>query len=481
MLNKKTLVFKFKVDNNFYIYDVNTNLILRVSKNIYNNEKYVTKLHEEYRKRYGLFEENSFIQFCIGSNRGEQKNIIKDLCENKVQKLILVISEDCNLRCRYCVYSGNFFFRRTHRKNKMGENVAIRAIDFFISHSINSEYRSITFYGGEPFLNFELIKKCVEYVRKKNIMNIRFSIISNGTLLNPSIMKFLVENDITLTISLDGPKEIHDKERVFKNGRGSFNKIFSNLRKFYNFYPEYFKKKITFNCTLTGKESLKKIYKFFVELPIEFLKVDIHLVGTQDSKLNKKYKFKNSFIEEWKELKKLYLNYLIMKKPPDSKEMIFLRSLYEKPLRRIHLRESLILKNKKSLYPHGTCIPGAFEIFVTPDGTIYPCEKMDTEFVSIGNIFKGFDYKKIIKIVEEFEDMLNELCQTCWMKRICSACLATAHIGKNLSIERQKQWCDSIRKTFEEAIKDYVYLIEKDKKILDYYFFIKKQEVFKNE
>ncbi len=454
-------------------------MIIRVSKNIYEDNSFDSYIYQEYRKKYKLFESNNSVSFCIEADVKKQRELIKNSCERKIEKLILVVSEDCNLRCKYCVYSGNFFYRRTHRKNKMDEKTAFRTIDFFISHSIESPYRSITFYGGEPLLNFGLIRNVVEYVKRKDINNVRFCIVSNGTLLTPSIAKFLYENDILLTISLDGPREIHDKERVFKNGKGSFNKIIKNLEFFYNAYPEYFKKNITFNCTLTGKENLKKIYKFFTCLPFEFLKVDVHFVGTQDSNLENEYVPDSSFKEEWKKLRKLFLNYLLMKKSLDSKEMKFLMSLFGNPLRRIHLRENSILSKKRNVYPHGICIPGAFEIFVTPDGLIYPCEKMDTEFESIGDIYNGFNFEKIFKIVEEFEEILERLCQNCWLKRMCPVCFANAHIGKNLSERRLREGCSHIRKIYEEAIKDYVYLIEKDKKILDYYF-IPKQEANKN-
>lgn len=110
----------------------------------------------------------------------------------------------------------------------MDWNTAKKSLDFLLEHSIDNEIVNIGFYGGEPMIEFDLIKKCIEYAKEIfKGKDIQFSITTNGTLINKKIIRYFVKNKVNLTISLDGPKEVHDKNRRFCNGSGTFDKIIS--------------------------------------------------------------------------------------------------------------------------------------------------------------------------------------------------------------------------------------------------------------
>ena len=152
-----------------------------------------------------------------------------------LETLYLIVTDSCNLRCRYCFINGNM--PEGYRPSMMSFEVAKEAIDmFFRNLSLNPpEYaglkKTIFFYGGEPFLNFPLIKRSVEYIEsayKEEVValgpKLRLAIVSNGTMITEEIAKFIgAHNNIDIAVSIDGPKKIHDTERVCVGGCGSFD------------------------------------------------------------------------------------------------------------------------------------------------------------------------------------------------------------------------------------------------------------------
>ena len=148
----------------------------------------------------------------------------------------------------------------------MSFDIAKRAIDFYLERSKKTNELCLSFYGGEPLLEFELIKKCVRYIMdKRGEKVVRFPITTNGTLLTDEVIRFLVQYDVDLMISLDGDKESHDANRLFKTGKGSFDVILSNLRKLKEYNPIYYAEKVSFNCVISSTSNMENIYKFYSE------------------------------------------------------------------------------------------------------------------------------------------------------------------------------------------------------------------------
>ena len=125
----------------------------------------------------------------------------------------------------------------------MSWDTAKKAIDFFLKRNIELPEIIIGFYGGEPLLEFDLIKKCVEYVESiVEGKKVFFNITTNGTLLTDEVVDFFVEKDFKLSISLDGSQKEHDVNRKFRDGSGSFNTIINNIKRIKTRYPQYNKK-----------------------------------------------------------------------------------------------------------------------------------------------------------------------------------------------------------------------------------------------
>ena len=138
---------------------------------------------------------------------------------------------------------------------------AKQAIDFYFHHSIDSPTRNIGFYGGEPLLKFDLIRRIVEYAEAYSKgKQLSFNITTNGSLLSGNIVRYFSEHHIKTLISLDGIKKVQDKNRVFSSGTGTFDVIATRLEEIRKDYPEYYHT-ISFNSVLTPGNDIDAVMK----------------------------------------------------------------------------------------------------------------------------------------------------------------------------------------------------------------------------
>ena len=153
----------------------------------------------------------------------EKKSVIKALC--------LHIAHDCNLRCRYCFAHGGEYMGK---REIMSPEVGKKAIDFVIKESGARRNIEIDYFGGEPLMNFETVKEITEYAKaegEKHGKNFRFTITTNGILLDDKKMEYINENMGNIVLSIDGRKEVHDKVRVRVDGSGSYDSIVNKFIK----------------------------------------------------------------------------------------------------------------------------------------------------------------------------------------------------------------------------------------------------------
>lgn len=222
----------------------------------------------------------------------------KNLLPVGIESLYLMLTDRCNLNCSYCFINNNM--PTNYQYKNMDWKVAKEAIDMFffnlIKNSVDydNSIKTIFFYGGEPFLNFKLIKKSVEYIESyycKEIDNMgdyfRFSTITNGTFINKDIAKFLSQHkNIAIGVSLDGEKSIHDKKRVYKNGMGSFDKAIEGCL----LLKEEGCENISISCTIDDHniEELNLLLNLHKEHG--FLAINLNpLLDTAKAKISSKY------------------------------------------------------------------------------------------------------------------------------------------------------------------------------------------------
>lgn len=245
---KKPFIKLFKTPNSYYCLDANKSRMLELQEDSF---KYLSQVLGEMKIEQNV--PNEIIQLKYMGYLSEESNVknvrhyvtdyLKNYLDRRLLKLTLQVTQNCNFRCKYCVYSEEHNKgQRTHSLKNMSWDTAKRAVDFLWQHSVDSGQVNIGFYGGEPLLQMDLIQQVIAYAEDLFAgKKITFNITTNGTLLNEDYVKYFEEHHVMLMISLDGDKEINDKNRVFQNGTGTYDTVMQKIEMVRKISPEYAK------------------------------------------------------------------------------------------------------------------------------------------------------------------------------------------------------------------------------------------------
>lgn len=294
----------------------------------------------------------------------------------------------------------------------------------------------VIFFGGEPLLNKKGIKYAVEYVRellKKHNIRSHFSITSNATLLDEDFAEFLVENKIPITISIDGGRDIQNKNRPLASGANSFGIVNKNVQQLMKI-----RKNLTARVTLVHEDvgHLVDIVKDLWEMG--FGQVQYDLVSTEDPQL----KITEEDLVTIEEQVKIIA------------DMMYENVIHDqwKVLR--NLTKIVDCVNFPVWDLTGCSYYAPYTIMVDPTGEIYKCQRLMDEEYCTGDIYNGIKWNKFY-----LKKPINEECETCWVKSICGAgcpqvrLMNTGDINKN-----SKLWCDHVKIITNEALKFYAKL-----------------------
>ena len=328
-----------------------------------------------------------------------------------VDSYILGITEQCNLRCTYCCYSGTYANNRTHSAKHM-ESSDIDSIFDFIDNVSPDRAIRISFYGGEPLLQYKLIQYAVDLGYKKWGNKVTFSISTNGVLLTPAIIDWIIANNIELAISIDGAEEYHDKYRIDISGNGSFSKIKSALSYIKANYPKSYWD-ITIMMTLPSFKSIGEIAESWHNEPL--------LKSLSPTMINGLAPNFASEVERVKydEVCSVYTNLLdLYHKHPDWNVL------------RVFFNQCIAYwKDRPIVSPHGpipmaTCMPINTKLFIDSDLQIGVCEKVSDKY-RIGDIKTGINWEKANSIVNEYYNKRVDRCRHCPSVRMCDMCLTS--------------------------------------------------------
>ena len=376
--------------------------------------------------------------------------------------LILNITNDCNMRCKYCTFGDKYPYAKSYDKSKMSFYIMKKGMEYLFSHAKKSEKVYISFYGGEPLLYFDIIKKGIKYAKalgQKYNKSIKFKITTNFTSVTKEMMQFFIENGVNLTISLNGPKEIHDRERIFKNGSGTFDVIMQNLRTLYRLSSEYLHSHVTYAIVITPPFEILTVRDFFNSFPYKTRNL---LIITLPSPHDTTY-YKNMPSTIWKDyqqqlenLKREFIEQIHKGMKPDW----FTFSFFKGILYRIHTR---FVGKRDYMYPNGAGIPGATRCYLSTDGIYYPCEKV-WERLPIGDVKHGINKRRVCYIYSRFIEICESQCLDCWANGLCYLCYNRALEFKNgrnvLSMEKKGQYCDDVKNTLKKALIFYTDIME---------------------
>jgi uncharacterized protein len=195
------LVLPIKTPFGFYFYEAQRNEIVSIDKELFNylyqiiiKNNYDVEISDECKKRIGELQEFGYLlPSQIKRLEHPQTKTIETMLERKLTMVTFQLTQRCNLRCDYCIYSENSDYNRSHADNKMSFKTAKKIVDFYYTHTIDSEKVAFAFYGGEPTIEFDLIRKIVSYVNRlfegKEIL---YRMTTNATLFTDEMIEFFL-------------------------------------------------------------------------------------------------------------------------------------------------------------------------------------------------------------------------------------------------------------------------------------------------
>ncbi len=348
-----------------------------------------------------------------------------------VKALCLHVSHDCNLRCKYCFASTGDF--GTGRKI-MPPAVARQAIDWVVKKSGNRHNIEVDFFGGEPLMAMETVKATVEYARANEEAwnkHFRFTMTTNGVLLSDENIRYFNENMDNCVLSLDGRKEVNDRNRLTVNGKGSYDLIVPKFLKLIaqrDKHKDYYVRGTFTRDNLDFSEDVLSI----ADLGVDSISVEPVTAADSDPYSLREQDLPRIF-EEYERLAKIMLH------RRDFSFFHFNVDLSQGPC---------VIKRMRG------CGAGCEYVAVTPDGEIYPCHQfVGKEEYRMGSVLTGeFD----MEIADRFAGLniyTREDCQTCWARFYCSGGCSAANLNANGDMRKPyRLGCEMQRKRLECAI-----------------------------
>ena len=377
---------------------------------------------------------------------------LKNGKDDPLSMLLLEVTEQCNLSCTYCIYSDQYPNERPPSSNRMSFETAKSAIDELVPRSKRNAL--IGFYGGEPLLNIDLIKQVMTYAKDSfPSKDLIFSMTSNFIHADKYIPD-IVDNGMYVNLSLDGPRDIHDKFRRTNGGEPTYDTIISNLEKIEEYFPGYIDSHVFILSTCENPNDFERIIRFFDESKYFVSHINMSETKGKSEPVTNCLP-RNNLLEEFQ------------RRILQGEEPGILRRLFDPDLKEMALRDKEIMPEELKL--NGSCYPGQKRIFVDVDGNYHPCERFGRR-LKIGSTEGGIQQEVIDETVEIFADIRNELCGECWAQRVCTPCLQHAKDPKDeISMEGLSQTCEGKKSQLLTGLHNYVKLAKSDKQKSEQY------------
>ena len=351
--------------------------------------------------------------------------------EPPIKALCLHVSHDCNLRCRYCFASTGDF--GTGKRSTMTFDTARRAIDFVVEKSGKRRNLEVDFFGGEPLMAMDTVRRTVEYARSieaAHNKNFRFTITTNGVLLDDETIDYINREMSNVVLSLDGRKEVNDRMRPTPGGQGSYDLI---VPKFQKMAASRGAKDYYVRGTFT-RENLDFAADVLHYADLGFRNVSVEPVV---SEADKPWALREEDVPAIEaEYEKLAA---ALRERPEVNFFHFNVDLGQGPC---------VIKRLRG------CGAGCEYVAITPDGDIYPCHQfVGNDEYRIGNLYDGTFDREIAKRFAGLNIYTREACKTCWARFYCSGGCSASNLAVNGDIQIPHEiGCKLERKRLECAI-----------------------------
>jgi len=391
-------------------------------------------IEEAYSELFSLYEEKAL--FTEDTYKGAVDSFVHH--PTVVKALCLHVAHDCNLNCRYC-FAGQGEYHGA--RGLMDLETGKKALDFVCENSRHRKNIEIDFFGGEPLMNWEVVKELVHYGRsleEKKDKHFRFTLTTNGVLVTDEVIEFCNREMDNVVLSLDGRPKVHDRMRPFRGGQNSFDTIFKNIKRFAD-----------------SREALGKEYYVrgtYTRFNLDFSKDVLFLADQGFRQISVEPVVCDPSLEyaiQDEDIEKLSHEYDIL--AAEMKERIGKENEFNFYHFMIDLEGGPCVYKRLS-----GCGAGSEYLSVTPDGSLYPCHQFagEEEFL-LGNVKTGIDEKKL-SLIDRFRSLnvyTKKECSSCFCRYYCSGgCAANAyHANHDISLPYETG-CVLQRKRVECAI-----------------------------
>ena len=387
-------------------------------------------IKEAYEEITGLKEAGSLFTEDIYENYIDSfKNrqpVVKALC--------LHIAHDCNLACQYCfAEEGEYHGRRALMSFEVGK----KALDFLVANSGSRRNLEVDFFGGEPLMNWEVVKQLVEYgrsIEEANNKKFRFTLTTNGVLLNDDILDFVNKEMGNIVLSTDGRKEVHDRMRPFRNGKGSYDLIMPKFKKVADSRNQtnyYVRGTFTHYNLDFSNDVLSLADQGFKQISVEPVVAspeDAYALRTED--LPQIFEVYDKLAVE------------MIKREKEGRGFNFFHFMID-------------LTGGPCVYKRlSGCGSGTEYLAVTPWGDLYPCHQfVGNEDFLLGNVDDGIVKKNICEEFKQCNVYSKPKCKDCFAKLFCSGgCAANSYNFHGNINDSYEVGCEMERKRVECAI-----------------------------
>lgn len=359
-----------------------------------------------------------------------------------LQTLVLNVTNQCNLSCKYCYEFGEDRLATPEGKPKfMNAEMARAAVDFLLENSPGRRAVHLTFFGGETLMNFKVVRETIDYARERAReagKYIDFSLTTNATLLAPETIEYLAENNVGVTISIDGPKEMNDAFRVFSNGMGSYDLIAPKIRELLSRHRS---RPVGARVTLTSQVvDVKAIFRHlrdeigFDEVgfaPVTTSPVRLYAIGSNGL---------NGILEQFTELAEEYLECALRGEVHGFSNV-----------------SDTIAELHAGVSKSHPCGAGLGLMGVSPGGDISPCHRfVDADAHRLGHISTGIDRATQSGFLERGSIRRKVECHTCWARPVCSGgCYHEAYVRYGDTGHANLHYCDWIRGWTDVCLRIY--------------------------
>ena len=478
----------FKTKQGFYFYDTGTSKVIKMDEKAYllfskiiDDENVIDFISMNETERDSLvelldaIEKNSLLRAFELNKLGNilHDERLEEQLNGNVNQIILEVTGKCNLRCRYCIYNESYDENRGFNDKVMNAETAYKAVDYLNEHGRNEV--AVTFYGGEPLLQYELVKNVILYSQERiKDKKLSYSLTTNLTLMTKEKADFLASIEgMSIVCSLDGPEDVHNAYRVFQGGTGSYDKAIQGLKILLESFGNKAASSISINAVFAPPytyEKLIEINSFFTEcewIP-DNLRIEITYAAegsVDDKECIRALKKDDSYLTEQNTFNPLYLwsKNEFMKGQTGG----ITQSGISNMLIRIHKRN--IYSEPVEIYPfNACCVPGVRRIYVNTDGEFFVCERIGNS-PSIGNVTQGIDVEAVRRhYVKDYSDASSENCKNCWAIRLCDRCYVGNYSNTGYKNDNLNKSCDEMRDYVERELFLYHEILERDPQKLAY-------------